>query len=74
MGENTERPDAPDPTGPESTRSGEDVVWERWPEIDALLERVLDVPEADRAGFLADACPNDPELYAVVRSLARIGS
>lgn len=48
-----------------------DVVWSRWDEVDALLDRVLDVAEGERAAFLADACPDDPELVDAVLRLAR---
>lgn len=48
-----------------------DVVWNRWDEVDELLDRVLDVPAGEREAFLAEACPNDPELVEAVLGLAR---
>jgi serine/threonine protein kinase len=36
---------------------------------DELLDRALDLPPADRAGYLAAACPGDPTLRAAVESL-----
>lgn len=48
-----------------------DVVWNRWDEVDELLDRVLDVPVGEREAFLAAACPDDPELVEAVLGLAR---
>ena len=74
MADDADAPDQPKAGASESSASVRDVVWDRWAEVDGLLERVLDVPEAERNGFLADTCPDDPELVAAVLSLARDGS
>lgn len=40
----------------------------RWPEVSALLDALLDQPEAERAGWLA-AQPADPALAALLQQL-----
>jgi hypothetical protein len=40
-----------------------------WKKIEALYEAALAQPPEKRAAFLAQACPEDPELRAVVQSL-----
>ena len=42
---------------------------QQWRRIDALLETALDLPEADREGFLDEACGADVELRAEVAAL-----
>ena len=39
------------------------TLWERWSEVDALLEQALDRPPAERESFLTGACEGDRELY-----------
>lgn len=69
MTDDTDRKEPPEPQeGPR------EVVWERWDEVDSLLERVLDLPVVEREGFLREACADDPELLRAVRALARDGS
>jgi eukaryotic-like serine/threonine-protein kinase len=46
-----------------------DTLWDRWPEVDRLLEAALDLPPEHRAEFLAGACGADHELHELVRSL-----
>ena len=44
---------------------------DRWPEVDALFQRVLELPASGRRRHLDDHCPDDPDLRnAVVRLLA----
>jgi eukaryotic-like serine/threonine-protein kinase len=47
------------------------VTWERWPEVDALFDRALDVPEHERDEFLSELSDTDPELCSAVRELLR---
>jgi len=46
-----------------------DPLWDRWPEVDRLLEAALDLAPKDRAKFLAGACGADHELHELVLSL-----
>ncbi|HSG46528.1 MAG TPA: serine/threonine-protein kinase [Longimicrobiales bacterium] len=46
-------------------------LWERWGEVDHLLERVLDMPEDARESFLDDACRGDAALRDLVLGLVR---
>lgn len=39
---------------------------ERWRRIEALFEAALERPEDERPAYLADACPEDPDLAAEV--------
>ena len=41
----------------------------RWPRVKALFLDALEVPEAERPGFLADACGGDVDLQSEVLSL-----
>lgn len=41
----------------------------RWLQVEALLDRALDLPEAERSAFLGSACGGDPELAGEVRAL-----
>ncbi|MGD8277308.1 MAG: serine/threonine-protein kinase, partial [Gemmatimonadota bacterium] len=50
----------------------QESTWDRWEEVDALLERALDVPPGERDAFLAEACRDDPELLARVRELVEL--
>jgi hypothetical protein len=42
---------------------------ERWKKIEALFEAVQAQPPEKRAAFLAQACPDDPQLRGEVQSL-----
>jgi eukaryotic-like serine/threonine-protein kinase len=42
---------------------------ERWKQIEALYQAALAQPPEKRAAFLAQACPDDPQLRGEVRSL-----
>lgn len=42
---------------------------ERWAQVDQLLARVLELSDAERPAFLAEACGNDDELRGEVGSL-----
>jgi tetratricopeptide (TPR) repeat protein len=46
-----------------------DPGTDRWRQIDALVERALDCPAAERDAFLAQACEGDEELRREVASL-----
>jgi len=48
----------------------EDPV-DRWEDIDALFDRVLDLPSTDRAAFLDEACRDVPELRDALERLLR---
>jgi len=65
--------DAERPDESEAASADGDVVWRRWIEVDALLERVLDLPEGEREHFLRAECADDTELAEAVRSLASEG-
>ncbi|MBA4155879.1 MAG: tetratricopeptide repeat protein [Gemmatimonadetes bacterium] len=41
----------------------------RWSEVDAVFCALLDVPAAERTGYLAACCEGDPELRSAVESL-----
>ena len=47
-------------------------TWDRWEEVDDLLERVLDRPPDEQAEFLAEACGDDTELLSIVRELVEL--
>jgi serine/threonine-protein kinase len=49
-----------------------DAVWDRWDEVDELLEQALDRAPGEREAFLRAACGEDPELFQAVRSLLLI--
>src|SRR5258708_7605549 len=42
---------------------------ERWRRIEELCQAALEQPPEKRAAFLAQACPDDPQLCAEVQSL-----
>src|SRR4051812_11768560 len=42
---------------------------DRWSQIDQLLAKALELPDAERAAFLAEACAGDAELRSEVESL-----
>jgi serine/threonine-protein kinase len=44
---------------------------ERWAEVERLLDRLLNLPPADRADYLSRACPNRPGVRAEVEALLR---
>ncbi|MGD8495429.1 MAG: serine/threonine-protein kinase [Gemmatimonadales bacterium] len=44
---------------------------ERWHEVDELLRRVLDLPSAQRSGFLARETKDDGELRSAVEDMLR---
>ncbi|HEX6049708.1 MAG TPA: protein kinase [Gemmatimonadaceae bacterium] len=46
---------------------------ERWRRIEALLDAALDLPAAERAGFLATECTDDPTLAAEVTAILTAG-
>jgi hypothetical protein len=41
---------------------------ERWKQIEDLYQAALALPPEKRAGFLAQACPVDPQLRGEVQS------
>ena len=45
------------------------MTAERWPQVKALLSAAMDLPEAQRAEFLAREAATDPDLVAEVQSL-----
>jgi len=49
-------------------------LWDRWEEIDRLLEMALDQPSEGRDAFLMEKCGHDQELLRTVRDLARIST
>lgn len=49
-------------------------LWDRWEEIDRLLEMALDQPSDTREAFLTETCGGDQELLNTLRELARISS
>ena len=49
-----------------------EALWDRWEEIDELLERALDLPLEEQDVFLATECEEDPELLRTVLDLARL--
>ena len=42
---------------------------ERWQKVDEVLQAALDLPAAERAALLAEACTGDPELQREAESL-----
>jgi TolB-like protein/Tfp pilus assembly protein PilF/tRNA A-37 threonylcarbamoyl transferase component Bud32 len=42
---------------------------ERWRQIEEVFQTALDLPEAERRGFIAEACAGDAELRAQVEAL-----
>ncbi|HEX7836448.1 MAG TPA: protein kinase [Kofleriaceae bacterium] len=42
---------------------------ERWRRLEALFDRALELPEAERSGFLDEACAGDPELHGELKAL-----
>lgn len=59
---------------PEGEARARNVVWERWAEVDALLERALEVEPEARGAFVRATAPNDPELIEAVLDLALVDS
>jgi serine/threonine-protein kinase len=59
--------DDPEPVGP-------DAVWDRWEEVDQLLEQALDCSPEKREEFLETACGDDPGLLRAVRSVLRFSA
>jgi serine/threonine-protein kinase len=47
----------------------QDILWERWDEVDRLFGEALDVALEDRPTFLKEACGDDPELFDTVSRL-----
>jgi eukaryotic-like serine/threonine-protein kinase len=48
----------------------DEAVWaRRWAEIDPIFERALDLPAAECAAFLSEACGGDGELRTAVEAL-----
>lgn len=47
------------------------MTAERWQQIDQLLDAALELPSAERAAYLDQACSNDSELRRKVESLLR---
>jgi hypothetical protein len=47
---------------------------ESWKQVEALFEGAQQRPADQRAEFLRQACPGDPELCAEVESLLRVGA
>ena len=46
-----------------------DLTPERWARVESLFDEAAELPEAERNAFVADACKDDPELAAYIRSL-----
>jgi len=42
-----------------------------WPKVDRLIQQTLDLPAAERAGFLCQACAGDPSLLKATRIMLR---
>lgn len=47
----------------------DDIVWNRWNEVDAIFADALELPSERREPFIAEACGVDVELYRAVVSL-----
>ncbi|NNM33388.1 MAG: protein kinase, partial [Gemmatimonadetes bacterium] len=45
------------------------MLWDRWEEVDGLLERALALDESQRAAFLDTECKDDPTLREQLESL-----
>lgn len=41
----------------------------RWARVEALFDKASELPEAERQAYIADACADDAELAAYIRSL-----
>ncbi len=50
-----------------------DLTPERWPHIEALLDRAFDLPPAERTALLEAAEADDPDLIREVRALLHAG-
>jgi serine/threonine-protein kinase len=50
-------------------RRSNDVMWERWDEIDRILDQALELPEPERAVFVRGATSKDAELGDLVLRL-----
>ena len=48
-----------------------DSPHSRWKEVDALFQKALDLPEAERGDFLASTCGDDRDLMEAVEALLR---
>ncbi len=48
------------------------VQGERWKQVEALFEAAQQRPADQRAEFLHQACPDDPDLCAEVESLLKV--
>lgn len=49
-----------------------EISPERWQQIDALLDQVLDQPEQAQLDFLKTRCGGDNELYREVAALKHL--
>lgn len=49
----------------------DELLWERWDDVDRLLDQVLDQPEDRRAAFLAEHAGTDRPLHDLVQRLLR---
>ncbi len=47
----------------------DEVLWDRWDEVDRLLEEVLDLPPGSREAYVSDRERADPALGALLRRL-----
>ena len=47
----------------------DDFLWDRWAEIDGLLETALDLPPDQRGAFVSDRERDDPAIGAILRRL-----
>lgn len=52
----------------------DDLMWERWDEINPLLKSALDLPMAGRQALLAEVTTRDPDLGALLERLVAHGS
>ncbi len=50
-----------------------EITPERWPDVEALLDRALDLPPDERTAFLEAARADDPDLLGEVREVLRAG-
>jgi serine/threonine-protein kinase len=57
---------------PPGRASDDNVVWERWDEVDGLFEAALDLPPEERERFIEEACRGDLELLRTLRELIAI--
>lgn len=63
------------PTDMDEVRTmGKDPLWDRWDEVDPLLERALELSPAARSAFLVEACAGDPDLRVLLERLLELSA